>query len=561
VKSVGYHTTVSGLRADYVRTVRPMLLLLQCGVLFLLLIGGVNLANLLLIRASSRVKELAVRQALGAGRWHIAADVLRETMLLALAGGGVGVLLGAFGIDLLRYLGTDKLPLGGDVGFDGRVAGAALLGSLVMGVVLALPAIWLNLRTKLAVGLQAESRSGTADRGAQRLRHAFIVAQVAVAFDLLSGAGLLSVSLNRLMAAPTGFRAEGILAGGLTLPWKGYPDTPTRLAFVDRLLPAIRGVAGVSTAALTTGLPFGGSVNDSAISVEGVAEEGSTIRAHFLSSVSSGYWDLMGIPLLKGRFFVDGDMRSKNQVCVVDQAFAERYWPHADPIGRRISDGAHFDKNDYLTVVGVVGDAKRSALSDTITHGAVYFPISGYGVGGNAFSLVVRTSLPPAALAPVVQKTILQLDPNLPIDDFRSMSSRIEDSAVDRRSPAILAAVFAGIALLLAALGTYGVLSYAVAQRQREIGVRMSLGALPVQIRNQFLGLGLRLLAAGTALGLAGAWLSGRAMQSILFQVPAIEGKTLSVTFCVMSAVSLAACLMPALRASKVDPIVALRGD
>jgi predicted permease len=560
IKDSGYHTTVSPLHADYVRTVKPTLVLLQCSVLFLLLIGAVNLANLLLIRASGRVKELAVRQALGAGRRHIAAEVIVETTVLALGGGLLGLLFGWLGVKLLRSLGAGQLPLGGTIAFDAPLAAASLAGAIVVGLALAAPIIWFSLHAKLAPILQAETRGGTSSRAAQRLRHGFIVAQIALAFVLLSGAGLLGLSLKRVLETPAGFNPDHILTGQLVLPWKNYKDDASRRAFVERLLPAIRALPGVTHVAINTNLPFAGNTNDSVITVEGYAPRpGESIRAHYLAAVTSDYWPMMNIPLLRGRWLEDADNGRPLRVCVVDQAFADHYWPGVDPIGRRLAQNVTIDEKTATTVVGVVASVKQNELAEPTGHGAVYFPYSTFNSG--FFSLAVRTSLPPASLAPMVRKAILQLDPELPIDDLRPMQARIDDSLIARRSPAILAGVFAAAALLLAAVGTYGVLAYAVSQRRREIGVRMALGALPQQILAQFLGLGAKLLVVGIVLGVLGAWAAGRAMQSVLFGVGAWHPGVLAATAGVLLGVVFFALFLPSRRAARVNPIDALRAE
>jgi predicted permease len=562
IKTAGYRTLVAGLHADHVREVRPMLLLLQCGVASLLLIGAVNLANLFLIRANSRTKELAVRQALGARRGHIALDVLTETTVLAAAGGVLGVIFGALGIRVIHLLGTDTLPLGSTIAFDARVAGAAVLAALLLGVLLALPPIWLSLRTRLASGLAAESRSGTSSHGAQRMRHAFIIVQVALAFVLLSGAGLLTVSLKRLLETPPGFVTGSLYAGNIALPWNSYRTTAPRRAFVDRLIPAIEALPGVNHAAITTNLPFGGNNNDSAVTVEGEASSSTqSIRAHYISAVTPAYWATMNIPLVRGRLLRADDAKNPTVTCVVDEAFANRYWPGQDPLGKRLEQNAVYEPGKGISVVGVVRSVKQTELAEPDGHGAVYFGFPDEDMNTMYFSLVVSSPLPAEVLAPMVSKAIQQIDPGLPLISFRSMDARIDETLVARRSPAVLAGIFAAVALLLATIGTYGVLSYAVAQRQREIGVRMALGALPSQVRNQFLSLGIRLVSAGMVIGIAGAWLAGRAMQSILFNVPAVQGATLVITILVMAVVALAACLLPAARAARVDPVVALRGD
>ena len=560
VQAAGYHTTVRFLHGDYVRSIRPTLLLLQVGVLFLLLIGAVNLANLLLIRASGRTRELAVRQALGAGRRHIAADVLGEIMVLAAGGGLLGLLLGWSGVGLLRSLGADRLPLGGTIAFDARLAVLSLAATVVVGLVLAVPIIAFSLRANMASTLQAESRGGTAGRAAQRLRHGFIVAQIALAFVLLSGAGLLGLSLRRVLATPTGFNADHVLTGQIALPWKGYPDDTARNAFIARLLPALRALPGITGAAITTNLPFTDNSNDSAITVEGhEPRPGETIRVHYNSNVSSDYWNVMDIPLLRGRFLEDADIERRQQVCVVDQAFSDYYWPGGDPVGHRLSQDVKVDDQNGFTIVGVVGSAKQNEVAEKPGHGAVYFPYANTYVA--TFSLLVRSALPPAAVAPMIRKAVFQLDPQLPIDDLRPMQTRIDDSLVARRSPALLAAIFAAAALLLAAIGTYGVLAYAVSQRRREIGVRMALGALPQQILAQFLGLGARLLLLGLALGIAGAWAAKCAMQSVLFNVGGLPAGLLAIAAGLMLGIVFCAVFLPSRRAARINPIDALRAE
>lgn len=560
VKGAGYHTGVHSLHGDHVRTVRPMLLLLQSGVFFLLLIGVVNLANLLLIRATGRAKELAVRQALGASRRRIALGLAVETTVLAFVGGVLGLLLGAGGIRLLSTLGTASLPLGASVAFDGRIAAVSLVAAVVVGALLAVPVIWLNLHARLGPSLQIETRGGTSSRAAQRLRHGFIVTQIALAFVLLSGAGLLGLSLKRVLETPAGFEAGSVLTGRIALPWKNYKDDASRLAFVERLLPALRALPGVTQVAINSNLPFSGGGNDSAVTIEGqVLKGGEGIRAHYLAAATGEYWPAMGIPLVRGRFLEDADNQRQQRVCVVDQAFAERYWPGIDPIGRRLVTDVAWKEERATTVVGVVASVKQNELAEVAGHGAVYFPYANFTA--NSFVLVVRTSLPPASLAPTVQKAILQLDPELPIEDVRPMQVRIDESLIARRSPAILAGVFAGVALLLAAIGTYGVLAYAVTQRQREIGVRMALGALPQQVLAQFLRLGAKLLFAGIALGTLGAWGAGRAMQSVLVDVGSAREEIFALTAVVMGVVVLLATFLPSRRAARVSPMESLRAE
>ena len=420
IRNAGYRTGVFSLHADHVREVRPILLLLQAGVLALLLIGAVNLVNLLLIRANGRAKEFAVRQALGAGRRHLTGEIMLETVLLSLVGGLLGLIAGAFGIDLLARLGTDQLPLGATIGLDGRTAVVSLVGSLLLGVALALPIVIFNLRNRLAPVLHSESRSGTVTRAAQRVRHGFIIAQVALAFVLLAGAGLLGVSLQKILAASPGFQADHVLTGSITLPWKGYPEDAPRLAFLERLNTALLAQPGVAAVGFTSGLPFSGSVNNNAIAVEGVQPApGEAIRAHFTSFAFGDYWRALGIPLIEGRFLEEADNHRPQRVCVVDADLARRYWPGQSALGHRLANGGVFTEEMATTIVGVVGTVKQADLSDSGTQGAIYYPYKNYS--SSSFSVILRTSLAPEALGPLLQKTVLGLDPALPVDNLKAM--------------------------------------------------------------------------------------------------------------------------------------------
>ena len=561
----GFRSPVVSLHAQHVRSIRPTLLLIQAGVFFLLLIGAVNLVNLLLIRASGRAKEMAIRQSMGASRRHVVRQVIVETVALTFTGGVLGLVAGAWGVRLLELLGAERLPLGAQIVFDSRLAFIGLAGAIVLGVVIALPIAWFNLSRHLAVALQSESRTGTVSRAAQRLRHAFIVAQIALAFVLLAGAALLGMSLRNVMAVSPGFRADHVLTGQFTLPWGPYPD---RVAVLDRLLGLISQQPGVAAAGTITNVPLSGDNGKTAVTPKGyVPPPGQSLHGHYSYGVNGDYFSALGIPLREGRFLTSADSHRSERVCVVDEDFARRYWPQGGALGQEVfhgqivftGKGSETDNSNVFTIVGVVGAVKQAELTEPHGQGAVYLPFA-YRDSGNIF-VVTRTSQRPEAFADTLRKLLRATDPDLALDDVQSMEMRVDDSLIARRSPAMLTGIFAGVALLLAAIGTYGVLSYAVAQRRREIGIRMALGAQRKQIGAQFLSLGLRLLAAGTALGLIGAWTAGRAMQTVLFDVPALPVATLFGTALIMSVVSLVACLIPARRATKVDPMVALRAE
>src|ERR1044071_6842634 len=515
----GFRSLVKPLHAEHVRSVRPTLLLMQGGVFFLLLIGAVNLVNLLLIRASGRAKEMAIRRSMGASRVHVVRQVIIETVLLTFVGGSLGLAVGAWGIRLLEVLGADRLPLGAHIAFDGWLASIGLAGAVVLGVVIAVPIAWFNLSTDLAHALQSESRTGTISRAAQRLRHGFIVAQIALAFVLLAGAALLGLSLKKAMAVSPGFRSDHVLTGECTVSWDLQRE---RVGIVDRLLESIRQQPGIAATGTITNIPLSGDSGKTAVTPKGyVPPPGQSVHGHYSYAVHGEYFSALGIDLREGRFLTSADSHRAERVCVVDEDLARRYWPNGGALGQRIALGDEKNDAQLFTIVGVVGTVKQAALTDAQGQGAVYLP---YAYRDNAsIFIVTRTSQRPEAFAETLRKLVSAAHPLLAVDNIRSMDTRIADSLIARRSPALLAGIFAAVALLLAAIGTYGVLSYAVAQRTREIGIRMALGAQRHQIRTQFLSLGLRILAAGTIFGLIGAWFAGKAMQSVLFGVPALH--------------------------------------
>ncbi len=557
----GFRSLVVPLHADHVASIRPTLLLLQAGVVALLLIGVVNLLNLLLVRAGGRMKELGIRQALGASRLHTLTEALTETAFLTIIGGLLGLAAGAAGIRLLTALGTDQLPLASQIAFDARVAAAGAATIIVLTIILATPIAWLNLRQRPGLAIQSVSRGGTTGRAAQLLRNGFAVSQVALAFLLLAGTGLLALSLERALQVSPGFHPGHILTGRIVLPWSHYPNDAARLAFTDKLMDNAARIPGVREAGFISNLPFSGHNGKSAATVKGhLLRPGESPRGHYSYSVGGDYFEAMGIALLDGRFLNAADSHRPARTCVVDEDFARYYWPESTAVGRKLSMGSEQQADsETFTVVGVVRRVKQAGLTDESNQGAVYYPYQ-FRNDGSVF-VTVRTTMPPETLGLTLQTTVRQIDPDLPVSDIRSMEARITDSLVARRSPALLAGIFSAIALLLTCLGTYGVLSYAVAQRRREIGVRMALGARPEQIRRHFLLLAGRLLALGIVLGAAAALLAGPAMKSILFHVPALNPSILACAAGVMATVSLAACLVPSHRAARISPMEALADD
>jgi predicted permease len=561
VTQAGCHTVIAPLQADFVASIRPTLLILQAGALFLLLIGSVNLVNLLLIRASNRARELAIRQALGAAQRHVVRDVMTETVLLSLGGAVLGLLIGAGGIRLLSRLGGDQLPLGAQIQFNGWLAASAVLGAVAIAIAVGAPVAWFNLRSRLALALQSESRGSTGSRSTQRVREIFTVAQIAIAFILLTGAGLLGLSLKSAMAVSPGFNPDHVITGQFNLTWSGYHSLDTFHVFFDRLYEETRALPGVSAVGAISNAPTTGSTNTDIVTVPGFTPRpGERVLVHDEFAVAGNYFEAMGVPLVEGRFLRPEDMGHGGRLCVVDETFARHYWPNGGALGQKFYRGDSIGGGNLpLTIVGVVGTVKQGDLTDSQPHGSIFFP---YDISYfRNYFIAARTSIAPEALAETLEKKIRQADPDMPLTDIRSMEVRISDSLVGRRSPALMAGIFAAAALSLATIGLYGVMAYAVAQRTKEFGVRMALGARPSDVLKLVFGQGTRLAVIGLGLGAVGALTLTKFMSSMLYGVKPNDPIAYGCVAGVLAVVAALACLLPARHATKVDPMVALRGD
>jgi len=561
IRESGFHTVVVSLHGDHVAAVRPALVLLQTGALVLLLIGAVNLVSLLLVRASARQKELAVRQALGASRRHVVSAVLVETVVLALAGGVIGVAAGAAGVRALAVFGTTRLPLGASVVFDVRLALVGLAAAMVLGLAIGLPTAWLTIRRRPEAVLRGESRGGTSGRPAQRLRHVFLVAQLALAFTLLAATGLLGLSLEKALAVSPGFRPDHALVGLVSLPGGTYPTGTAVLDFSRRVTDAVGHQPGVTAVGIVTNVPMSGQTIKSAARVEGYEPRpGESARGHYGYGVGGDYFAAMGLSLVAGRLPTADDLGGDARVCVVDEDFARHYFGAGEAVGRHVFQGPDLQPEaNAFTIVGVVAPMKQAALTERAGQGAVFFPFRSRM--DNQFYVVARTSVAPDSFALTLGRVVRSLDPDLPVSDVRSMNAMIGDSLLTRRSPAALAALFSCLAVLLTAVGIYGVVGYAVAERRREIALRVALGATPRQVRAGFFSLAGRLVAAGTALGLAGAWMAGHQMRALLFEVRPADVRIFAAAALVTGGVALVACLIPSRRAARVSPIEALNGE
>jgi putative ABC transport system permease protein len=557
---IGFRTVVVDYRSDHTRDVQGTLWLLQAGVLFVLLIGCINIANLVLVRSTSRHRELATRAALGAGRGRLARQMLTESLVLALLGGVFGLLLGWGAVKAFSAFAMDALPRSAEIVMDGTTMLVALAVALLAGLLFGAMPVARLLGADLSAIFREEGRSGTASGGTNRWRGALVVAQVSLACTLLVGAGLMMTSFARTLDVHPGFDTDGILVASLALPVTRYPDADARRDFSQRLLDAVVGLPGVERAALTNILPMGDQMNASAVTPEGYEPRpDDPLFAPVISSVSDDYFEAMGVGVVTGRTFQTGDGGGALPVAVVDRYLAERYWPGENAIGRRLALGVveMGEELEYRTVIGVVENVRMTSLAGDDQHGHFYFPVADAPASGTY--LVVKSGLPPQALTNVLRATVVGLDADLPLHDVRTMDERLADSLATERLRMLLLVAFGVLALLLAAIGLYGVLAYSVAQRRAEIGIRMALGSDAAAVFRLILRQGALLLAIGLGVGVGGSFVLGRFVQSMLYGVNATDPAVIATVIIVLAASGLAACALPARRAMHVDPMAAMR--
>jgi len=552
-----FGTKVIGMQDLLVRNVRPTLYLLQAAVAFVLLIGCVNVANLMLVRSNIRMKELAIRFSLGAGRWRLARQLLTESVTIAVLGGLLGLAVGSGGIELLGYLGAKDLPRGENMHMDGVVlaysAALAVLTGLIFGSV---PVFHLYRRDLNEVFRQV-GRTGTTERGALWTRSALVVAQVSLAFVLLIGSALLTLSFARLLAVDPGFKPQNVLSAQFTLPDVRYKEDARARTFVTTLLESVRALPGVTSAGATTFLPFGGNNNSSVIMIDGYNRApGENPPVPGWNTVDSDYFHAMGIPVLQGRAFAESDTADAQKVIVIDQFLAHKYWPKGDAIGARIRRGIENDQ-PLCTIIGVVGSVKTGNLAEQNPVGHVYFHYKQFVPRG--MHLVVRTNGENPQLTATIRRQILQADPEMPLFDIKTMPERVSRSVVSRRAAMILCVVFGALALVLSAIGIYGVLAYTVTQRTRELGIRVALGAQAGDVLGMVMGQGLKLAGIGLAIGIAGALALTRLMTTLLYDVKPTDPVVFISVAAALAAVALIASLIPSLRAVRIRPAIALR--
>jgi putative ABC transport system permease protein len=539
-----------GLAGDY----RKALLILMGVVGLVLLIACVNVANLLLARAPARAKEVAIRTALGAGRWRVFRQLLTESLVLGVMGGALGLTLAFWGLDLLLAAIPTTLPFWMKFDLDGRVlgftAGVTLLTALIFGAAPALLASNVNLNEALKEG--GRSASGAARHRTLRL---LVVAEVALSLVLLIGAGLMMRSFMRLQHTSFGFNPENLLTLRLNLPVAKY-DHPQRRAFFQQLLERIRATPGVEAAGAAFNLPLRDAPPESSLMVEGYpALPPGQAPMVYNNVITPDYFRTMGIPLLIGRDFNDGDTGDSMSVTIIDERLAREYWPNESPIGKRITLGPPEDKEPWYTIVGVVGAVKNESLNLT-GRKAVYAPHAQNSTDDMSLAIRARN---PENLAPAIQRQVKAMNPDLPIINMRKMTEVISDSIWQPRLYAILFGVFAAVALALASVGLYGVIAYSVSERSREIGIRMALGAQQRDVLKLVVAQGMTLTLIGIGVGLAAALALTRLMRSLLFEVSVTDPLTFSGLAALLSVVALLACYLPARRATKVDPMISLK--
>ena len=553
----GQQVDIAPLLENQVGEVRPSLFLLLAAVGFVLLITCANVANLLLTRASVRRREIAIRTALGASRWRVVRQLLAESLLLALIGGVAGLLLALWGVDSLVSLAPEGIPRLEGTRIDGAVLGFTLGLSLLTGFVFGLAPALQASRLDLTGALKDNSRGATTGPSQKRVWGALLVAEVALAVILVIGSGLMIRSIVRLQSADPGFNPERVLALDVPLSAGKYKERPPRLAFFDQTLERVRGLPGVESAAAVLCLPVAGGCWGSVYLVEGrpVPPQSELPSAAF-NFVTPDYFRTMQIPLRAGRAFDRNDTPESPPVIIVNEAMARRYWPGESAVGKRIKQGFPQDDVPYREIVGVVGDVKQGALDEDLEP-EVFLPYAQGMV--REMSLVVRTTAEPMLAANSVRQAIAGIDRDQPVERVQPMTQYLADSMARRQFSTLLLGVFAAVALLLAAVGLYGVMSYSVAQRTHEIGIRMAMGARGRDILKMVVGQGLTLTLIGVGLGIAGALALTRLMMSLLYDVSATDPLTFVGVALILAVVALVACLVPARRAAKVDPMVALR--
>ena len=555
-RSSGFGGYAVPMRDELVGDVRAPLYVLQAGVIVVLLIACANVANLLLMRATGRYRELAIRTTLGAGHGRIVKQLLTEGIVLSIAGAAGGLAVGLLGVKALIAMSPQDIPGAPDASLHASVLlftmGLALLTGLVFGLVPAFAVV----RGNVAAVLKDDSTRGTAGKSTGATRALLVIAETALAVVLLIGAGLLIKSFARLQNVNPGFSSENVLTAQIALPASRYSDAAARSAFWQRLLDKARTIPGVTSAGLTTNVPFNGSISTGSYSIVGLNQAPGDPQPHGRQEVVGGdYFKAMRIPLVAGRTFNDADTTGAAPVVVIDEYLVKKYFSARSALGQQIQRGG--PTSPTFTIVGVVGTINSIDLGEPVTKERIYYPAA--QVGPRMMALVLKTGLDPQTLVPQVRAAVRSIDIEQPVADVRTMDQWLARSLQTRRTPMTLLALFGAVALVLSAIGIYGVLAFGVAQRVREFGIRQALGADRGSIMALVLTQGLRTAGVGIAIGVAGSVLLTRYLQSLLFGVGTHDIGVFAGVAGLLLAVAAAACYVPARKATRVDPMVALR--
>jgi putative ABC transport system permease protein len=554
----GWGAAIFPIVADTVRTYDTALWIMMGAVGFVLLIACANVANLMLARASGRQKEIALRTALGASRWRIVRQLLTESLIVALIGGALGVLIGFWGIDALRAANPGEAsrfaPGWYQLGINAPVLlftlGLSIVSGIVFGLAPALQASKTNLNDSLKEGSRQTSGSS------HRLRSWLVVFEFALSLVLLVGAGLLTRSFLALVKTDAGFNPDHVLTMNLVLPAAKYKDEPARAAFYNDLVQRVKAQPGVESAAVVNYLPLGGANSSDAYLVEGEPEPGPGEENDGRYRVATpDYFRTMGISIVRGRGFTDQDKAGALPVVIVNEAFVRKHWPGADPIGRRIRFYGPLERAPWMQVIGVVADVKHE-LNLAVTP-EYYLPHA--QDSWNAMVLVAKTSVEPGSLAGALRQQVWSIDKDQPVFDIKTMQEVRSTSVAVYSFSSVMLGIFAFVALLLASIGIYGVMAFAVTQRTQEIGIRIALGARSVDVLKLVVKHGMKLALLGMVIGLAGSWAMTRFIGKLLVGVEATDLLTFSVVSVCLLVAAFVACYLPARRATKVDPLVALR--
>jgi putative ABC transport system permease protein len=551
----GWDAYLVPLHEQVVGDVKTALWLLPAAVLFVLLIACANVANLLLVRATGRQRELAIRSALGAGRLRLIGQMLIESTLLALLGGALGLGLAAAALRLIALLAPPNIYRLNAVSLDGRVVVFTLLISLLTALLFGLAPAWQTSRISLVTALKEGSAGASDGAGRHFMRNLLVVAEVALALLLLVGAGLLIKSFIRLQTVPTGFEPEHLTAVTINLPRTSYPDRQTRLSFTERLLPGLAALPALQAVAFSSNLPLDVGLQGTEFKLEGQPVTPGRKLHTQVSIVSPGYFRALGTPLLRGRDFSASDNTDAPGVVIINSHLAQQYFPGQDAVGKRVDMG--FRTGTPLEIIGVVADIRQESLQAG-WYPAMYLP---YAQSPTTLPLILllRSASDPATVVSAVRQQVRELDAQLPVYDVKTMNQVLSTAVARPRFVTVLLGVFAAVAVLLSAIGIYGVMSYTVAQSTRELGIRLALGAQPTDILRLVVGQGLLLVSLGLIGGLIGAFGLTRLMTSLLFGVTATDPLTFVGVAALLIVVTLLACYLPARRAAKVDPMIALR--